>query len=195
MPVTKIKSKRTQPPSDKRVQNPPARETRRLFLALWPEIAERQTMASLVENLEGGRKISPENLHLTLFFLGNTSAERLACLMDNLQGIEVPPLTLLLDRLGYWPRSRILWLGTSQTPLSLEELVTTLNRRLAACGYKPEQRPFRAHITLARKFPGPPAILKLAEPIGWPIDHIALVESVNQKDGGHYQVLHRWPED
>lgn len=171
----------------------PDPDLRRLFLALWPSVAEQQQTAKLAEAIPGGRRINPANIHLTLIFLGATGAERMRCYLEALAGIEAPSLTLILDRLGYWPKPRILWLGSSRTPPALTALVAELNRRLAACGFAPETRPFRAHITLARKFPGPLPAGQPVEPISWSISQFALVESTNHQDGTRYQVLNRWP--
>lgn len=168
-------------------------QTRRLFLALWPGDRERQAIADLVEAIPGGRKVPPANLHLTLVFLGTTGQERLACYEQALQGIEVPPLTLTLDRVDYRRRQRILWLSTRHTPQILVDLVAELQRRLERCGFTPERRPFHAHITLARKFLGPAPADLPSEPLCWQVDQIVLVESINEKDGVHYQVLCRWP--
>lgn len=171
----------------------PNPDQRRLFLALWPSAAEQEQTAKLAEAIPGGRRIKPASIHLTLVFLGATDPERMRCYLEALQGIEVPSLTLLLDRLGYWPKPRILWLGPSRTPPALTALVAELNRRLAACGFAPETRPFRAHITLARKFPGPLPAGQPVEPISWSISQFALIESTNHEDGSRYQVLNRWP--
>lgn len=169
-------------------------DTRRLFLALWPGEEERQAMAGLAQKIPGGRRVPTENLHLTLAFLGATTDQRVACYEDALRDIEVPSLTLVLDRLGYWRKPRILWLGASQTPPALEDLTTELNRRLATCGFTPEKRPFRAHLTLARKHPGPAPVKILVEPVHWSVDRIVLCESVTAKEGARYRLLRRWPE-
>lgn len=167
---------------------------RRLFLAIWPDAPEREWLTHIVHAIAGGRKTPPENLHLTLVFLGATTADRLACYRQALQDLDVPALTLTLDRLDYWSRSRILWLGASQTPPELPALAQELNRRLAACGFTPERRPFQTHITLARDYPGPTPILQLPEPLRWRIDHMALVESLPAERSSRYVVLERWPK-
>ena len=169
-------------------------QPRRLFLALWPEAAERERMVVLAQTVTGGRKVQPDNLHLTLVFLGVTPGERLRCYEQALQDIPVPRLTLTLDRMGYWPRSGILWLGASRTPPPLLALVTDLNRRLETCGFTPERRPFQVHITLARKFPGSVPVTVLDEPLAWYTEYIVLVESLFQDTGVRYQVLRRWPQ-
>ena len=131
------------------------------------------------------------NLHLTLVFLGTTDSQHLECYRQALLGLTVPSMTLDLDQLGYWPKPRILWLGPTQTPKPLSQLVQELNKRLATCGYTPERRPFRAHITLARKIPKPDELLNVT-PWRWRADRVALVESVSREGGVCYEVL-CWP--
>ncbi len=167
---------------------------RRLFLALWPEAPEREWLSRVVHSIAGGRKVHPDKVHLTLIFLGATTDERLLCYRRALQDIVVPALTLRLDRLAYWNRSSILWLGVSRTPPELIALVQELNRRLETCGFAPERRPFQAHITLARDYPGPAPTLQLPEPWCWRVDRIALVESSQTEKGVLYAVLERWPK-
>lgn len=171
----------------------PNNDERRLFLALWPEDREREQLAELAARVAGRRRAPNANLHLTLVFLGATPADRLAAYQAALVDLAVPRLELLLDRYGYWPRPRILWLGSSRTPPELYELVADLHRRLRACGFAPERRAFQAHITLARKFPGPAPVQPLAMPVRWPVEDVALVESLRDRTGSRYQVLRRWP--
>lgn len=166
---------------------------RRLFLALWPEESERQQVADLAASVAGRRRVRDDNLHLTLVFLGATDAARLASYEAALANLPVPQLELTLDRYGYWPQPRILWLGSSRTPPELYELVADLHRRLRACDFTPERRAFQVHITLARKFPGPAPTQPPTPPVRWPIGAVALVESLQQEDGAHYQVVRRWP--
>ncbi len=166
---------------------------RRLFLALWPEEAERRQLADLAASVAGRRRVRDDNLHLTLVFLGATDAVQLAAYEAALADLPALELELILDRYGYWPQPRILWLGASHTPPELYERVADLHRRLRGCGFTPERRAFQAHITLARKFPGPAPVQPPAAPVRWPIRDIALVESLREDGGVRYQVLRRWP--
>ncbi|MCP5419887.1 MAG: RNA 2',3'-cyclic phosphodiesterase [Gammaproteobacteria bacterium] len=168
---------------------------RRLFLALWPNSEERQRIAALTRSLEGGRKVIAENLHLTLVFLGASDSERLRCYESALQGLRVPFMELRLDRLGYWPKPRILWLGSGQATPVLAELVGILNQRLSRCGHKPENRPFTPHVTLIRKHPGSLSNVDVSPPIHWSTRRFALVESRTDNTGTYYQVVSYWPED
>ena len=171
----------------------PAESERRLFLVLWPGDAERRQLAERVADVAGRRRVRDANLHLTLVFLGATDAARLAAYDAALADLAVPALELTLDRYGYWPRPRILWLGASHTPPELCELVADLHRRLRGCGFTPERRAFQAHITLARKFPGPAPTRPPAAPIRWRVGDVALVESQSSPEGSCYRVLRRWP--
>ena len=166
---------------------------RRLFLALWPGEVERAQMAELAAQVAGRRRLRTANLHLTLVFLGATDAVRLAIYETALADVPVPELELVLDRYGYWPQPRILWLGSSRTPPELYELVAELHRRLRRCGFMPERRVFQAHLTLARQFPGPAPAQPPAVPIHWRSSEVALVESTLDRQGSSYQVLRRWP--
>ena len=167
---------------------------RRLFLTLWPENAERRQIAELAASVAGGRRVRDAHLHLTLVFLGATDSARLAAYETALADLAVPTLDLILDRYGYWPQPRILWLGSSHTPPELYELVADLNQRLRGCGFVPERRAFQAHVTLARKYPGPAPMQPPITPVRWRIGAVVLVESLREADGSCYQVLRRWPD-
>lgn len=165
---------------------------RRLFLALWPEDAERRQLAALAASVAGRRRIRDANLHLTLVFLGATDPDRLAAYQIALADLPIPSLTLMLDRYGYWPQSRILWLGCNETPPKLVELLADLHQRLRRCGFTPERRAFQAHVTLARHFPGPLPKQAPTSPIHWPVASVALVESLQGESGCYYRVLNSW---
>ena len=168
---------------------------RRLFLALWPEDAERQQLTALAARVAGRWRMPDANLHLTLVFLGVTDPVRLSAYEAALADFIPPALELVLDRYGYWPQPRILWLGSRQTPPELYALVEELHQRLRGCGFTPERRAFQAHITLARKHPGPAPAEPPAPSICWRINQVALVESLRQDTGLAYQVVRRWPAD
>lgn len=172
-----------------------AQGQRRLFLALWPGEGERQQIAELARQAAGRRRVRDANLHLTLIFLGATTPEQREAYEAALVEAPIPTLELVLDRYGYWPQSRILWLGSSRTPPELYELVAELHRRLRGCGFVPERRAFQAHITLARKFTGRIPAEPLKTPVRWSVSAIALVESQPSPEGSCYEVVRRWPGD
>ena len=175
-----------------RPAQPPA--TQRLFFALWPDAEVRAALAAVASGCGHGRErvLVPENLHLTLAFLGNVTAGQRACMEAAATTVNGRSFAMTLDRLGFWPRPRVLWAGVDAVPAALEELVADLNSALATCGYQPETRPFQAHVTLARKASRPPRQTTIS-PIRWAVRDFCLAQSVSGERGSEYRVLGRWP--
>ncbi len=175
---------------------PPGRavQTHRLFFALWPGEPLRSVLARRVESLVPpglGRPQRPDQLHLTLEFLGSVPSTRLRAARDAAAAVRGEPFELLLDAVEYWRRPRILCLVAREIPPALAQLVHALRVELASRGFEPERRPYRAHLTLARKVGQAPAPA-VVEPLRWPATEFALVESVTERAGSIYQPLRSW---
>ena len=169
----------------------PTPQTQRLFFALWPDDEVRQRLAAA--SRQWSRQPVPEhNLHMTLVFLGDCTPEQRACYCAAAAAVEVECFSLALDFLGGRARSRIQWLGSSETPEALRRLVRELSRGLQECGFEPERRRFLAHVTLSRKVRNPVVKAGL-DGLVWAVDDFALVESVQEPGGVRYRVLERWP--
>jgi 2'-5' RNA ligase len=170
------------------VSSPPP--SLRLFFALWPDEATRSALAGLLppDQSGAGRPTAPENLHLTMAFLGMQPAEALPVLEQVLQAIALPKLRLQLDRYGYFQRARIAWLGMKQPPAALLQLQRELSAALRQCGIGHDRESaFRPHVTLARNAPAAP---RGREPeIFWQAPQLALVQSTTTPRGPIYQVL------
>jgi 2'-5' RNA ligase len=165
----------------------------RLFFALWPGEAERAALVRMQREIlrPGGRPTDPEDLHLTLAFLGSVPPERRACCEAAADGILALPFDLSLTQVGYWPRPQILWCGTLAPPAPLLALVRDLTDALRPCGFPGERRPYAAHITLARKaasFQGP---AQAAWCLHWPINGFVLAAN-SEGPPPRYRVLRRW---
>jgi 2'-5' RNA ligase len=98
--------------------------------------------------------IQPENLHITLQFLGNIPQEQVPELIQKIQVVlqSTPALQLQLGSLEWFPtldHPKILSLSVEPQEL-LRNLATTLRQTLLALNLNPETRPFRGHITLGR---------------------------------------------
>lgn len=141
--------------------------TLRLFIGLWPP---PDAHAALVAHSQGwtwpaqARRTRPERLHVTLHFLGEVASEWLPALRRE---IDFPwtGCALLLDRPVVWPGG-IAVLEASAVPGPLADLHGELAARLRGLGLPVEERPYRPHVTLARKAFGarPPAS---PEPVRW----------------------------
>lgn len=168
--------------------------TERLFFALWPDTATRQALAQLNRQCDvlGGRAMQPANLHVTLAFLGNVTAEYRACMSRYADAVRETPFSLSLTRLGVWPQSGIYWLAPEVTPAPLLRLADGLNRAIESCGGRSETRPYRPHVTLRRKVKQAPSG-EVSPPIVWSVGDFVLVQSHTHQEGVEYRVVQRWP--
>ena len=102
-----------------------------------------------------GNYTRPENLHLTLAFLGEQTPEGLAAARRALEAAVLPPLALTFDHTGRFRQAgeALWWIGLSENP-ALTALYASLWDALEQEGFPRETRPFRPHLTLARRLPG-----------------------------------------
>jgi 2'-5' RNA ligase len=129
---------------------------------------------------------------MTLIFLGPVDPERLPCIEQVADGVRADSFALSLDRIDYWSRPRILLFGGSETAEPLAGLVKGLQAGLIECGFKPEKRPFRPHVTLARKARRV-AASALEQPLPWRVHEFVLAGSSMETKPPRYQILKRWP--
>lgn len=101
------------------------------------------------------RWVDPENIHLTLKFLGNVPADRTqeiaAALKEACAGLS--PFVIGVSGLGCFPSTtnpQVVWVGVQEETGRLKRLQEEVEERLAGLGFKPERRPFRPHLTLGR---------------------------------------------
>jgi 2'-5' RNA ligase len=162
----------------------------RLFLALWPDEGTRDAIAawqSLWQWPHGAKLVGRERLHLTLHFIGNVPATRLAELA---RGLRVPfePLELAFGGGQLWPGG-IAALRPTGAPPALLALHARLAQALRELDLPVEDRPYRPHVTLARKAAG--ATMPPGASLRWVADSgYVLVQSL--ANGGRYEVLERF---
>ncbi len=96
----------------------------------------------------GLRVIAPEQIHLTLHFLGEFD---LALARQALSSVKIPAFELMISSLGTFQghRDTILWAGLAPSTV-LTDLHQSMCQHLSEVGYHPEHRPYHPHITLAR---------------------------------------------
>jgi len=101
------------------------------------------------------RWVRPQNIHLTLKFLGNidcAAIEEIGRAMAEAAG-ECAPFTLTVGGIGFFPgirRPRVVWIGLGGATAVLLNLQGNLADRLAAVGFAKEKRSFKAHLTVGR---------------------------------------------
>lgn len=164
---------------------------KRLFLALWPDERQRNSLRDvlgpLLSSIEG-KAVDRGNWHVTLVFIGQFPEEKIPRLLRRLDRVEVRPFRLRFDRLSYWRRPKIACLEAMAVPEELSALKADLDHVLSGFDIAPEPREYRPHITAmrpARAF----ATAGLARPLELQWSGFALVESVSFPGGVRYRPL------
>jgi 2'-5' RNA ligase len=171
-----------------------AERQHRLFFAIWPGEGLRSALAPRIQALQPagvGRPQRPDQWHVTLEFLGSVPASRVAAVREAAGQVHAGPCEVVFDAVEFWRRPEVLTLVAKELPPALGSVVDQLRGALAARGFEPESRPFRAHLTLARKVTHP-VTLGAFEPLRWPVADFALVESVTDRTGSVYTPLATW---
>ena len=125
---------------------------RRLFVAIALPDGVRERLAAVQGGLDGARWVDPENLHLTLRFVGEVDegvAEDLASALAGLRALAFP---LELVGIGHFEkrgRPSALWVGVAPNP-ALDRLYHRVEATARRAGLPLEGRKFMPHITLAR---------------------------------------------
>ncbi|MCQ8277270.1 RNA 2',3'-cyclic phosphodiesterase [Acetobacteraceae bacterium KSS8] len=138
----------------------------RLFVAIDLPWTVRETLVGLCGGLTGVRWTAPENLHLTLRFVGEVRgdvADEVDCALQALRGRR---FGLALSGAGVFergghrgtPRSANLWAGIARDE-RLEHLQAKIETALQRAGLPAERRRFQPHVTLARVDAVPPDAL------------------------------------
>jgi len=170
----------------------------RLFFALWPDPAAAAALLEAASPALAACRVRPvpaERLHLTLAFLGQVDEGGLEAVREAAGSLRAPPLEVTLDSLQCWLRPQVLvarsTAPTPETAAAASELWTLLG----SLGFEPETRPFRAHVTLARKVRAQPAggLPHLIGPVTWRASDFVLVKSVSDPQGLRYEIIGRWP--
>ena len=169
-------------------------DTCRLFLALWPDGPVRERVTATLQQTSvlshPGRPVAPENLHITLRYIGAVDNLQLACIRHAVAAVALTPFTLQLDHQGCWDRPQVAWLGMQQIPDVLQQLARDIDEALQGCGIEPLPGPFVPHMTFMRKIRHLPATT--VPPISWRVDSFVLVLSESSPQGVRYTVLNRW---
>ena len=167
----------------------------RLFFALWPDAALRheleQRLPGLLASLADGRPQRADQWHVTLEFLGSVAAERQPRAWAAADRVTMTPLAIEFDVLEHWRKAQVYSLVATRTPRALAHLADTLRAALALEGYEPETRPYRPHVTLARKVRRA-RDATVAPPLVWSADRFTLVRSVTDPTGSRYEPLRWW---
>jgi 2'-5' RNA ligase len=131
----------------------------RAFVAVKISDQQRQAIASILEELSQldvrVKWVAPENLHITLKFLGDTDEEILPQIYKSIENAIGDSLSFdfLLEGVGQFPNARnprVIWAGIREGYESLRALSSRIDQAVRPFGFKPEKRRFSAHLTIGR---------------------------------------------
>ena len=150
--------------------------------------------------------VRPENLHLTLKFLGQVEEGRLGAIGEAIAAAATGsgPIRLVFEGLGAFPSpraARVVWIGLSHGAEALAKLQTRVEVGLESLGFAREERPFTVHLTLGRvRSPAHREQLARAltstsvEALGeMALDRIELMKSDLSARGARYSILQSFP--
>lgn len=180
-------------------------QTMRLFIAVpLPELVKQRLLKAANEMGQrlppkAVRWVKPEQMHLTLRFLGETAVTRLPHLQIQLDQLtqQQPSFNVALDDVGAFPnrkRPGVLWVGLVGEVVTLHRLKADLDARLLALGWEKEKRPFSPHLTLGR-VKDSRSVKSLnwdvaVERLEWRVTAVELIQSELRPFGAIYTVKH-----
>ncbi len=142
----------------------------RTFVAVEAGPAVRRRTAELIDRLRPAAStvkwVDPQQLHMTLKFLGELQLSRSAAVCDAVAAAvaAIPSFSLAVRGLGAFPHARrpsTLWIGAGDGAEKIVALQAAVAAALADLGFRPESRQFRPHFTIGRVRrggPPPPAL-------------------------------------
>lgn len=173
---------------------PGAAERIRAFFALVPDEATRLKFVALARDVarrSRGRAITGEHVHLTVAFLGDVETSALSRLRGIGDALPLAGAVLDFDVLGAWRASGVAWVAPQEVPAALTTMCAALHETLQQAGFSLDTRPFRPHVTLARRCVQPHPRAHCA-PIRWNVNRLCLIGSELRPEGPLYSQLHEW---
>ncbi len=148
--------------------------------------------------------VEPENLHITLKFLGEVEETRIPVIVKALEGAlkGVDPFRIRLERVGAFPRvsrPNVIWVGVSDGRDSLIRLANLVEDALRKVGFPKEKRSFEPHLTIARvkyRSSDLPSLITRVENVEIgeiEVREVRLKKSTLTPKGPIYETLHSFP--
>lgn len=131
----------------------------RTFIAIELPQEVKDSLSRLQEQLKTSQAdvkwVSPQNIHLTLKFLGEVDESKLEKIGEILETLKADkaPFCMRLSSLGAFPKTnypRVIWVGIDKGDSETKEIAKFMEEKIARLGIPPEDRPFSSHITIGR---------------------------------------------
>lgn len=126
----------------------------RLFIAINLPEELKAKIAKAVKNIDspGLKKVGPENLHLTMKFLGEVDDKQLEAVKRKLGGIKGECFKISLEGFGFFPNEnyiKVVWVGVEEGHQEIINLQKEIDTLLSEVGFAKEKN-FEPHLTIAR---------------------------------------------
>ncbi len=183
----------------------------RVFVAVEVAPQVRSRAADLIQRLQASEAkvswVAPQNLHVSMKFLGDQTDDELATICQAVQhaAVGVPAFEFTCCGAGAFPnlqRPRTLWIGVREGAEQMQQLQQCIESELAKHGFPAENRSFRPHLTLGRVRSGGAALPILGQLVAkaedfevglTSVDEVIVFGSFLQRGGPIYEVLARAP--
>lgn len=126
------------------------------FIAVDLKISEEiKKLQKELKDTGGNLKIvKPENMHLTLKFLGKTDVSKVRTIQDIIKDVveDKQPYKIKLKSVGVFPNInyiKVIWVGIDDN-IQTKNMAESIDKKLSKNGFKKEKREYHPHLTLAR---------------------------------------------
>ena len=112
-----------------------------------------EVQAQLMKTGADLKIVEPKNIHITLRFLGNVTAEMVEQIYEGMKKIQFVPFDVKIWGVGAFPDARyprVVWAGINEGPNELREIFRQLEPHLCSLGFAPDPKGFSPHLTIAR---------------------------------------------
>ncbi len=169
----------------------------RLFVGIALPEDIRFQLSLLCSGLPNVRWAPPENLHITLRFIGDVDGGAMQDVDASLAGVRAPRFSLSLGRVGHFGNGgnvRVIWAGVEKSA-ALQHLRDKVESAVVRAGLLPDGQKFSPHVTLARPKSAPP-VAKLQDYLAhnnlfrtpsFEVTHFTLFQSFAGGDGSIYR--------
>jgi len=138
------------------------------------------------------RRIPVQNYHITLAFLGEVDEGGIEKIVEIFEPFSASSFELLLNDVGYWSHTGLLWLGPKDTPMQLATLAKQCARAANRIGARGTGKKFQPHLTLARKLSVPPANPLIEPEFAFTAESLQLWSSTRAASGARYSTVCSW---
>ncbi len=176
----------------------------RLFFGLELPAELRMRIASISAGIDRARWVDPENLHITLRFVGEVEGHAMEDIAQEAAAIRFEPFAVTLSGAGHFERRgkvSAVWLGVESNP-EIAALRDRIEAASVRAGQPPEVRKFRPHVTVARLNRGRPGEVRdwlaantLFRAVPFTVHGFALFSSTLGRSGSNYTVECRFPPE